>query len=174
MVTMTKRMFGVRLVLVVTLLVSATAWADESAKKQHTELAKAMTGAKVSLATALTASASEGKPISAKFEVEDGKLQLSVYTEKNGQFKEVIVDHQTGKVTKAEAITEGEDLAAAKSQSATLARAKRSLSAAVAKAVAKNPGYHAVSATPTLKGGAVVKVTLVKGDTWKTVTQKLD
>jgi hypothetical protein len=170
----TKKVSGVSVALLLTLLVSATAWTAESAKKEHAELAKAMTGAKVSLAQALTASAGEGKPISAKFEVEDGKLQLSVYTETDGQFKEVIVDHRTGKVIKAEAITEGEDLAAAKSQSAALARAKGSLGDAVAKAVAKHPGHQAVSATPALKGGPVVEVTMHKAGSWKTVTEKLD
>jgi len=174
MLTKTRKAFGVSMALLVMLLVSATARAAESAKKEHAELAKAMTGAKVSLAEALAASAGEGKPISAKFEVEDGKLQLSVYTETDGQFKEVIVDHRTGKVIKAEAITEGEDLAAAKSQSAALAQAKRSLGDAVAKAVAKNPGYQAVSAMPALKGGPGVEVTLHKASKWKTVAQKLN
>ena len=36
---------------------------------------------------------------------------------KGGKFSEVIVDHDTGKVAKTEAITGGEDLAAAKEQS---------------------------------------------------------
>src|SRR6266436_3994638 len=80
--------------------------AQSGADKQRAELAKALTGAKVSLGAGLTASASEGKPISAKFEVEDGKLQLSVYTEKDGKFSEVIVDQQSGKVVKSEPITE--------------------------------------------------------------------
>ena len=45
-----------------------------------TALAAQMKGLKVTLAQGLAASASKGKPISAKFELEDGKLQLSVYT----------------------------------------------------------------------------------------------
>src|SRR6266481_3602594 len=124
-------------------------WAQSGADKERAELAKALTGAKVSLGAGLTASASEGKPISAKFEVEDGKLQLSVYTEKDGKFSEVVVDHQSGKVAKSDAITEGEDLAAAKSQSAVMAKTKGSLSTAIAKAVAANNGYRAVSVVPS-------------------------
>ncbi len=119
-----------------TLVVQHAVWAEGGEGKEHAELTKALSGAKVSLGTGLTASASEGKPISAKFEVEDGKLQLSVYTEKGEKFSEVVVDHQSGKVAKSEAITEGEDLAAAKTQSAAMAKAKGSLSEAVAKAVA--------------------------------------
>jgi len=45
--------------------------------QERAQLAKALTGAKVTLHSGLQTSASQGKPISAKFEVEDGKLQLS-------------------------------------------------------------------------------------------------
>ena len=150
-------------------------WGQGGAEKERAELAKALSGAKVSLGAGLTASVSEGKPISAKFEVEEGKLQLSVYSEKDGKFSEVVVDHQSGKVAKSEAITEGEDLTAAKSQSAAMLKAKGSLTKAVAKAVAQNRGYRAVSIVPSLKDGHVIaEVELVKGHRWKTVTEKLD
>ena len=78
--------------------------ADEA--QERAELAKALTGAKVSLQSGLQTSAAQGKPISAKFEVEDGKLQLSVYTTKGNGFSEVIVNPSSGKVDKAEAITD--------------------------------------------------------------------
>jgi hypothetical protein len=39
-----------------------------------------------------------GQPISGKFEVEHGTLQLSVDTMQGEQFSEVIVDHTTGRV----------------------------------------------------------------------------
>jgi len=41
-------------------------------------------GARVPLERGLAASAGHGRPISAKFEMEQGKLQLSVYTIKDG------------------------------------------------------------------------------------------
>src|SRR6516165_10783286 len=63
-------------------------------------LIKSMADVKVTLQEGLTAAAQQGKPISAKFELEDGKLQLSVYTENAGKFSEVIVDYTTGKVAK--------------------------------------------------------------------------
>jgi hypothetical protein len=143
--------------------------------KEHAELAKALKDAKVSLGAGLMASASEGKPISAKFEVEDGKLQLSVYTEKNGKFSEVIVDHQSGKVAKSAPITEGDDLAEAKAQSAAMATAKLSLTEALAKAVAENAGARVVSIVPSLKHDQpIAEVELLKGDAWNTVTEALD
>ena len=72
---------------------------------------KFMPRAKVSLQEGLKAAESEGQPISGKFEVNDGHLQLSVYTAKDGKFSEVLVDQNTGKVAKSETITEGNDLA---------------------------------------------------------------
>ena len=143
--------------------------------KEHAELAKALKAAKVSLQTGLSAGEKSGTPISAKFEVEDGKFQLSVYTMKGTEFSEVIVDHTTGKVAKTEPITGGEDLTAAKAQSEAMAKAKRSLRTATDQAAKQTKGYRPVSATPSLKDGhPVAEVTLVKGNEFKTVTGKLD
>jgi hypothetical protein len=99
------------------LLGAQLSWAQKSNDKEHAELAKALKGVKTSLEKGLSASESQGKPISGKFELEDGKLQLSVYTMKGDKFSEVIIDHKTGKVAKTEAITGGKDLTAAKAQS---------------------------------------------------------
>src|SRR5436309_3895524 len=64
----------------VLLLGSGLGWAGQYDEKERAELARALKGAKVSLKQGIVASAPKGKPISGKFEVEDGKLQLSVYT----------------------------------------------------------------------------------------------
>ncbi len=158
----------------VLVFVTAVGWAQQP-DKEHAELAKALNDAKMSLQGGLTASAKGGKPISAKYEVEDGKLQLSVYTMKGDKFSEVIVDHKTGKVSKTEPITQGDDLTHAKAQSEAMAKAKRSLDAAATEAVKENKGYRAVSVMPALKDGhPVADVTLVKGAEWKTVSEKLD
>ena len=149
-------------------------WAQKD-DKERAELAKALKGVTFSLEKGLGASGREGKPISGKYEVEHGQLQLSVYTMKDDKFSEVIVDHKTGKVGKVEPITGGDDLAAAKAQSEAMAKAKRSLEAAASEAVKANKGYRAVSAFPALKDGhPVVDVTLVKGTEWKTASEKLD
>src|SRR5262244_547470 len=136
-------------VAVVAFLVS-TGWAQSAADKEHAELAKALKDAKIPLERGLTASAREGKPISAKYEVEDGKLQLSVYTMKGDAFSEVIVDHATGTIVKTEQITKGDDLVHAKAQSEAMAKASRSLDAAAAQAVRENAGYRVVSVMPEL------------------------
>jgi hypothetical protein len=161
--------------LVASVLAIPLAWAEKYDDKEHAELAKALKDAKIPLQRGLTASAKEGKPISAKYEVEDGKLQLSVYTMKGDKFSEVIVDHKAGKVAKAEPITKGDDLTAAKAQSEAMVKAKRSLEAAANDAVKQNHGYRVVGVMPALKDGhPVADVTLLKGDDWKTVSEKLD
>lgn len=139
------------------------------------DLARAMKDAKVSLERGVSASAREGVPISAKYELDQGKLQLSVYTVKGDAFSEVIVDHRTGKVVKAEPIASGEDLAAAKEQREAVAAAKRSLQAAIADAVKRSPRHRAVSAIPRLEEGhPVAAVTLLAGKSWRTVPVRLD
>jgi hypothetical protein len=85
------------------------------------------------------------------------------------------VDHKTGKVAKAEPITSGDDLTAAKTQGEAMAKAKRSLDAVASEAVKENKGYRVVSVMPAVKDGhPVADVTLVKGTEWKTVSEKLD
>jgi hypothetical protein len=138
-------------------------------------LARALSEATVSLDQGLKASEREGKPISGKYEIEDGALQLSVYTMKGGQFSEVIVDHKTGAIKKAEKITDANDLKNAKEQSEAMAKAKVVLDKAVEAATKVNSGYRAVSAMPTLDAGKpVADITLMKGEQVKKVTEKLD
>jgi hypothetical protein len=158
------------------LLGAGLAWAaGQYEEKEGAELAQALKGAKVSLKQGLVASAPKGKPISGKFEVEEGKLQLSVYTAKGGAFSEVLVDPKTGRVAKVEKIESGEDLTEAKQQAETMAKAKTALGAAVDAAVKENPGFRPVSAIPALKDDhPTADVTLIKGDERKTASERLD
>ncbi len=94
---------------------------------------------------------------------------------KSDQFSEVIVDHKTGAIKKAEAITDADDLKNAKEQSQAMAKAKVSLDKAVADAAKVNSGYRAVSVVPTLDAGKpVANITLMKGEDVKKATEKLD
>ena len=166
--------------LVPVLAVAAVCWGSTLAAQDKDEegnqaaVAKAVLAARVSLERGLSASASHGRAISAKFEMEDGKLQLSVYTATGGKFFEVVVDPNSGAVVKTEPIGEGEDYTAAQSQSAAMAKAKVSLRAAVQTALKDNAGFRAVSVTPSLKDGrAVAQVALAKGEELKTVSVPL-
>jgi hypothetical protein len=155
-------------------LVALPSRAAEEAK-DSAALAKALGEAKVSLAQGLQASAPEGKPISGKYELDNGALQLSVYTMKGDQFSEVIVDHKSGSIKKTEKITDADDLKDAKEQNLAMAKAKVALDQAVSSAVKANAGYSAVSVMPELKADhPVAEITLMKGAEVKKITEKLD
>ena len=152
---------------------SGLAAADEAVDRKA--LLAALPAAKITLQQGLAASAASGTPISAKFEIEDGHLQLSVYTQKDHAYSEVIVDHVSGKIGKTESISGGEDLAAAKSQGQSMTKANLTLHDAVTKAEEAQHGFHAVSATPAMqKGHPVAKVLLQNGKTFKSVSEALD
>jgi len=158
----------VALMSAVMLLGGSPARADEGA--DQSALLKALPGAKVSLQQGLQAATGHGRPISAKYEIDDGKLQLSIYTDKAGKFSEVVVDYKSGRVARAQAITAGDDLTAAQAQARALADVKESLKAAVTKAEHDAAGYRAVGAVPEQGDkGKVVKVMLAKGAELKTV-----
>ncbi|HXG97320.1 MAG TPA: PepSY domain-containing protein [Gemmatimonadales bacterium] len=147
---------------------------DKDEEGNPAAAAQAAVNARVSLARGLAVSVSHGRPISAKFEMDEGKLELSVYTMKGGKFFEVNVDPTSGAVVKTEPIADGEDYTAAQSQSAAMAAAKVSLRAAVQNALRANAGFRAVSVTPALKDGhAVAEVALAKGEELKTVSVPL-
>src|SRR5206468_11559099 len=148
------------------------AWAEGG---DEAALAAAMKNASATLQGGLKASEAQGTPISAKFEIEDGKLQLSVYTIKGSDFMEVVADPKTGAIAKAEKITDADDLKAATSQKAAMAKAKVPLVTAAETAVKANAGSRAVSIYPLLQGSnPVAEVTLLQGTTFRKVTEKLD
>jgi hypothetical protein len=169
---MLKREFLAGLALGIAAFASP-AWAEGD--MDVAAMAKALQEASLPLEKATKLSEREGKPISAKYEIEHGALQLSIYTMKGDRFSEVIVDHKTGAVAKDEWITDADDMKAAKDQAAAMAKAKVTLDVATEHAVNANAGYRAISVMPKLEGAhPVAVVTLLKGQDVKKVTQKLD
>jgi hypothetical protein len=130
---------------------TAPAWAIGGEPKA---LAAAMNAATATLQDGLEASEREGTPLSAKFEIDDGRLQISVYTTKGNDFMEVVVDQKTGAVAKAEKITDAEDLRAATSQKPAMAQAKMTLLRAAEMTAKANAGFRVVSIFPQRKNGA--------------------
>ena len=129
---------------------------------------------KVSLQEALKAAEIQGQPISGKFEVDEGHLQLSVYTAKDGKFSEVLVDQSTGKVAKSQEISAGNELADAQKQMEAYSKSKISLRAAVSQAELAYPGYQAVSVTPTISNGRPVAiVSLLQGRQARSIAEPL-
>jgi hypothetical protein len=145
------------------------------AESDPAALATALKDTTTTLQGGLKASEREGTPISAKFEIEDGNLQLSVYTMKDDLFTEFVADPKSGAVKEAVKITDADDLKDATSQKAAMTKAKVSLVVATENAVKSNTGSRAVSIYPELQNGhPVSEVTLLQGTTMKRVTEKLD
>jgi uncharacterized membrane protein YkoI len=145
-------------------------------EQKNPALARALSEATVSLEEGLKAGEREGKPLSAKYEIENGAFQLSVYVIKGNGFAEVIVDHKGGSIKKTQPITEADDLQQAKEHQQRLEHARIPLDRAVSDAVKDNSGYRAVEIEPTVDraGKPVASVTLMKGDEVKKVVQPLE
>jgi len=138
-------------------------------------MAAALKDINFTLQDALKASEKEGQPISAQFEIDDGKLQVSIYTSKGDEFVEVIADPKTGTVVKSEKITDDNDLSDAADQKAAMAKATTSLIAAADAAVKDNAGFRAVAIFPDLRDDhPIAEITLLQGTATQKVTKKLD
>src|SRR6266478_3327626 len=160
-------------VLRLTAVVAVTGFFGASGRAEDSPaaLATALKDVTATLQGGLKASEPEGKPISAKFEIEDGKLQLSVYVLKGDDFVEVVADPKTA-VAKSEKITDADDLKAAAAQKAAMAKATVSLLTAADAAAKANAGLRTVSIYPQLQNGhAVAEVTLLQGTTLKKVME---
>jgi hypothetical protein len=95
-------------------LISFPAPAQPDSAIERDTLARELAGAWLPLESGLVLSSVQGTPLSAKYELEDGTLQLSVYTLKpDGTFSEVIVDFSAGMITRVDTIAGGGDLVAA-------------------------------------------------------------
>jgi hypothetical protein len=141
----------------------------------HAALGNLVRSAPISLEQGLRASESRGSPISGKFEIENGKFQLSVFTSRRDKFFEVIVNHDTGKIERTDAITRGDDLDAARAQRAVMAKAKRSLRDVTAQVASTFPDARVVSVVPELKDGhAIATLKLFQGKVFKTSTVPLE
>jgi hypothetical protein len=152
------------------------AWTQPRAGETDTAaLAVAMKGAGATLEQGLVSAAKSGRPISAKFEVDNGKLQLSAYVQSAGEFDEIKLNPESGASMATEKITDAADVKDAQEQSASMAKAKTTLQAAVQHAVAGKNGARAISVYPALQNGqAIATVTLLDGDSFSTIVEKLD
>src|SRR6476646_9905261 len=126
------------------------AWAEDD---DAAVLATALKDTKYTLQDGLKASEREGQPISAQFEIDDGKLQLSIYTTKGDEFIEIVADPTSGAIMKSQRITDNDDLNDAGEQKAAMAKATVSLLAAADAAVKDNAGSRVWGIFPELTDG---------------------
>jgi hypothetical protein len=146
----------------------------QAADTDQAALAKALEAASATLEDGLHAAALVGRPISAKFEIEKGRLQLSAYAATGEEYTEVFVSTSTGVLMAKEKITDTEDLEAAAGQKKVMEPATSTLAAATTRALQQNNGSRAVSLIPELQAGrSVAKVTLLSRGGFKTVSEDL-
>src|SRR5262245_14212024 len=119
--------------VVALLFASLPSWAQD--QSDVAVLAEALPQATVLLEQGLKASHRDGTLISAKYKIEDGVLQLSVYTMSPDRFTEVIFDLGSGAIQESRAITEGENLKTAAMQGAAMSWARMSLEDVVSNAL---------------------------------------
>src|ERR1051326_7955748 len=137
-------------------------------------LLKALDGTHVTLEEGLKASEIAGRPISAKFEIEGGRLQLSVYTASNDGFREALISTSTGIMMSAEKITDTNDLKDAGAQTEAMRAAKVPLLVAANKVATRTQGARLVGVTPVLVDGRpVAKVTMAKAGALTTVNEDI-
>jgi uncharacterized lipoprotein NlpE involved in copper resistance len=172
---MTPRALGLLVLVAAAGLASAGAVPARAEDDDVAALAAALKDVNFTLQDALRAGEREGQPISAQFEIDDGKLQVSVYTTKGDEFSEVVADPKTGTIVRSEKLTDDDEISDAADQKAAIEKAKVSLLAAADTAVKDNAGARAVAIFPDLRDGhAIAEVTLLEGTTAKKVTEKLD
>lgn len=148
------------------------AWSQD---EDAAAMAAALSDTKFTLQDGLKAGEREGQPISAQFEIDDGKLRLSIYAIKGDDLTEIVADPKTGAIVRSQKITDSDELSDAQDQKAAMAKAKVSLLSAADAAVKDNAGSRAVAIFPDLKDGhAIAEVTVLQGTAAKTVTEKLD
>jgi hypothetical protein len=121
----------------------------------------ALANATATLQEGLAAGEHQGRPVSARFEMPGGELQLSVYTATANGFVETILDPRTAAIISVEPITDADDLAQATVQKAVMERATLSLLGATRQALSDSAGSRAVSVVPELRNGQpIARVTL--------------
>ena len=172
---MLSRQLRLLVLVVATGLASAGAGTARAQDDELEAMAAALKDTTYTLQEALKAGEREGQPISAQFEMDDGKLRISIYTTKGDDFSEVVADPKTGAIVKTEKITDTDELNDAADQKAAMLKAKTSLVTAADAAVKENAGFRAVSIFPDLQDGhAIAEITLLQGTRAKKVTEKLE
>lgn len=125
---------------------------------------------------AIKASEHAGETISAKYDISNGLVRLSVTVLGGEGFSDMIFDPQSGSITATQPVTDPDDLNDAQVHAKAITKANVSLVQAVEEALKANSGYQAVRVVPVLAAGVVpvAMVTLIRGNEIKDVFERLD
>jgi hypothetical protein len=168
----TKLLQALRFALLVVVVgYSSAATAEDIA--DSAALAAALEHVKGTLENGLNVSERIGKPISAKFALEDGTLQLSLWIAREDGFAKIILYPAIRSVAENFDFRDPDKLKVATAQKLAIEKATVSLLSPTENAVKANHGLRAVSAYPVLKeGDPVAVVILLDANAFKIVTEK--
>ncbi len=153
----------------------AAAANDRDDRPDPVALWAAIQDASATLEAGITASEQQGQPIAARFDIQDGDLELLITTKAGDGFTQVVLHTNTAAVLWTEPILASEDLTDATAQNIVMARAKLSLLSAVQRALRDNTGSRAVSVAPELQDGhPIAVVTLLHDKRFMTVSEWLE
>jgi hypothetical protein len=174
-----SRAWTVRRLLVGVLLIGSAptliAASDRHDQPDSVALWAALEDAGVTLESGLVACERHGRPVSARFDIADGDLQLIVWIETGDRLFQAAVDPNTAEIVWAEPIKASDDLADATAQKAAMDTAKISLRSAVQQILRDNKDARAVEVTPELKDGhASALVTVLANGKFRKVSIWLD
>lgn len=171
------QMCAAQLLLVGTLLATAPLAAANDRDDQPDQVAlwAALDDSGVTLEAGLIVGQQRGKPVSAKFDIADGDLELMISIATRDGLSHLLIDPNTASIVWSESISASDDLADATAQKAVIDRAKVSLLAAVQDALRDNKGARAVDVTPELHDGhPVAVITLLANGKFTKVSKWLE
>ena len=109
---------ALRSALVVTATALSTAAISGDVDHSHAALAAALKNVKGTLESGLKAAERVGGPISAKFSLEDGTLQLSLWIAKDDEFSEIILYPAIRMITEVVTVSDADQISVATAQKA--------------------------------------------------------
>jgi len=111
-------------------------------------LSAALKDSKMPLHAGIRLVSKDAIPLSANYEMKEGKLLLAVYTARGDEFFETIIDPQSGKAIMSGPITIDDDLMVVREQAKVISGSSRPLWEVVFRVERANQGYRAVSVIP--------------------------
>lgn len=127
-------------------------------------LSAALNGTRIPLHAGIRMVSKDAIPLSANYEMKEGKLLLAVYAARGDEFVETIIDPQTGKAIMAGPITIDDDLMVVREQAKVISGSSHPLWEVVFRVERANQGYRAVSVIPEAgEQGPAAIVILMKG-----------
>lgn len=127
-------------------------------------LSAALGSSRTPLHAAIRMVSKDAIPLSANYEMKEGKLLVAVYSAQGDGFFETIIDPQTGKAIMSGPITIDDDLEVVREQAKVISGSSHPLWEVVFRVERSNQGYRAVSVIPEAgEQGPAAIVILMKG-----------